>query len=108
MNWQKDVEMRAPGAATLPPPAMIEETGWDLLLALHSNPVGSLDKLAAMMSVDRAALGRWLVWLEDRRFVAGSRNRITGELRAVLTAGGRKLLDRYLSATAELDARAHH
>src|SRR4051794_12624812 len=46
-EWQKDLQMRAPLAAAFLPPAMVEETGWDILLALYSDRRSelSLDKL---------------------------------------------------------------
>jgi hypothetical protein len=96
-------------AATLPP-AMLEETGWDILLALHAHPARALspEKLGALASVNPMVMGQWLSLLEDRRFVAGARDERSGELRAVLTSGGRELLDRYLSATMDLQARTHH
>jgi hypothetical protein len=108
-EWQKDIAIHAPAAAASLPPAMVEETGWDILLALHSDPAGELglDKLGAIISVPQMAMGEWLSWLEDRRLVAGASDGRTGELRAVLTPGGRELLDRYLSAASDLQARTH-
>jgi predicted AAA+ superfamily ATPase len=89
---------------------MLEETGWDILLALLSDPAGklNLEKLASLVSVRPITLGSWLSWLEDRRLLAGVVDEVTGEVRAMLTTGGRLLLDRYLSATIELEARTHH
>jgi DNA-binding transcriptional ArsR family regulator len=109
-DWQKDLAIGRPLAAVLPPPAMLEETGWDILLALHSDPQSelSLKKLGAIVSVPQLVMDEWLSWLEDRRLVAGARDRRSGELRAVLTPGGRELLDRYLSAATDLQARTHH
>ena len=108
-DWQKDLDIRSPLAAAVLPPAMVDETGWDILLALHSNPRNrlNLEKLASLVSVHRTIMGQWLSWLEDRRLVAGAQDHLTGELRAVLTPGGRDLLDRYLSATMDLQAQTH-
>jgi hypothetical protein len=109
-NWQRDIEFHSPaGTAFLPPPT-IEETGWDILLALRSdrNRDLSLDKLAAVVSAHEMIIGRWLSWLEDRRLIGAERSRSTGELRAVLTPSGRDLLDRYLSALGDFEAGTHH
>ena len=104
-----DLDIRTPLAATFLPPAMLEETGWDILLALHSGPrVGLiLEKLASLVSVHRIVVDQWLSWLEDRRLVGGARDQLTGELRAVLTPSGRELLDRYLSAAMALQAHTN-
>ena len=92
------------------PPAMIEESAWDILLALHSDRRCdlSLAKLASLVSVTPSALNRWLATLEDRRFITGAKHGFTGELLAVLTLSGRQLLDRYLSASSDLQVGAHH
>jgi hypothetical protein len=110
MNWQRDLRVRTQKASAVPPPGTIGETGWDILLALHSDPASKLtvEKLGAIASVQPLVLGEWLLWLEDRRLVAGARDRRTGEIRAVLTSGGRELLDRYLSATADLRKKTLH
>ena len=36
------------------------------------------------------------------------KHRFTGEIRAILTAAGRALLDRYLSAASDLQVGAYH
>lgn len=107
-NWQKDLEIHGPAAAFLPPPILVE-TGWDILIALRSEQRNglSVEKLAPLVSVHRMVLGQWLSWLEDRRLVTGARDELTGELRVVLTPGGRDLLDRYLSAAMDLQAQTH-
>ena len=109
-DWHRDLEIRTPTAAALLPPAMVEETGWDILLALHSDQRCdlSLDTLAAIASVPRQALGSWLVWLEERRLIAASQHKINGEFRAVLTAAGRDMLDHYLSAVSVLQSDSRH
>jgi len=96
-------------AATFLPPALVDETGWDILLALHGDRTHqlSLDKLASVVSIPRGALDLWLERLERSRLVSGSRNSFTGELRALLTRPGRVLLDRYLASTSEIQAGAH-
>ena len=69
---------------------MIEESAWDILLALHSDRRCdlSLAKLASLVSVTPSALNRWLADLEDRKFITGAKHSFTGELRAVLTPPG--------------------
>ncbi|MGZ8287286.1 MAG: hypothetical protein ACXW27_12735 [Allosphingosinicella sp.] len=99
-----------PSAAILLPPPKIEETAWDILLALHSDRGCELrlDKLARLASVSPSALYHRLERLERRQLVASARHRFGGDLRAVLTPAGRELLDRYLSAATDLRAGAHH
>ena len=96
-------------AIFLPPPT-VEETAWDILLALHSNERRALglDKLAHLASVSLPVLHRWLEQLEQRRLITGIRVGFRDELQAVLTPAGRELLDRYLSAAADLQVGAHH
>ena len=110
VDWQKDLRMSAPAAATFFPPATIEETAWDILLALHSDQGCGLglDKLARLVSVRQPVLDHALALLEQRQLITGARHELTGELRAVLTPAGRALLDRYLSATGDLQVGAHH
>lgn len=99
-----------PSAASFLPPPTVEETAWDILLALHSDQRCELklDKLARLVSVSPSALYRWLELLEKQALVASAKNRFGGDLRAVLTPAGRELLDRYLSAAADLQVGAHH
>jgi DNA-binding MarR family transcriptional regulator len=108
-DWHKDVEIRRPTAAAFLPPPTVEETSWDILLALHSDRRTDLNlgKLAARISVHPAIAGHWLGLLEDRGLVAEAKDPMTGDPRAVLTSAGRELLDRYLAATSDLDARTH-
>jgi DNA-binding MarR family transcriptional regulator len=98
-----------PNVATFMPPPTVEETAWDILLALHSDQGCELklDKLARLVSVSPSSLYRWLERLERRELVGSARHVFSGDLRAVLTPDGRKLLDRYLSAAADLQAGAH-
>jgi len=107
---RKDLPMPSPSTVAFLPPAMVEETSWDILLALYWDRRRdlSLDKLASLSSVSGTIIGRWLAGLEQRRLVAGSTDSLTGELRAVLTSAGRELLDRYLSATSDLQVGTHH
>jgi hypothetical protein len=109
-DWVKYLQMPSVPAATNLPPAMVEETGWDILLALHSDRRCdlSLEKLAALASVSETVMGGWLAGLEERHLISGAKDSLTGELRAVLTRCGRELLDRYLSATSDLRVGAHH
>jgi hypothetical protein len=108
-EWQKDMQIRSLTAAASLPPAMVEETGWDILLALHSDRRGELglDKLGSMISVPAKAIRRWLADLEDRELLV-ARQIITGELRAVLTNGARQMLDDYLSASSGLRFGTRH
>lgn len=107
--WPTDVILHSPSATTCLPPATIEETAWDILLALHSDERGELglDKLARVASVSESVLDRWLVLLEQRKLIAWARHGCTDELRSVLTVAARELLDRYWSATTGLKVGAH-
>ena len=101
---QTDVCPRKHTAATLLPPETVEETAWDILLALHADLRCelSLAKLACMVSVPSLEFHQWLAALEERELITGARLGFTQELRAVLTPTGRELIDRYLSATTDL------
>jgi DNA-binding MarR family transcriptional regulator len=107
---RKDLQPRNPTAAAVLPPAMVEETGWDILLVLHSDRRRelSLNKLASLASVSETVMNRWLAGLEQRKLITGSKDSFTGEVRAVLTRAGRELLDRYFSATSDLQVGTHH
>lgn len=109
-EWQMDLSPRRRTAATLLPPALAEETAWDILLALHSDERCelSLDKLASIVSVPLPVLNRWLALLEQRQLITGATHGVAQEIRAMLTAAGRELLDRYLSAASSLQVGAHH
>jgi DNA-binding PadR family transcriptional regulator len=52
-------------------------------------------------------MDRWLAALEERKLITGVRHPSTDELLAALTDKGRELLDRYFSATNELQVAAH-
>jgi len=108
-DLQKNLRLRRETATAILPPAIIEETPWDILLALHSDSQCelSLPKLASLVSVTRPVLDRWLAGLEQRQLITGATHQVTGELRAILTSAGRELLDRYLSATSVLQAGIH-
>ena len=107
---QMDLSPHSLPAAALLPPALIEETAWDILLALYSEEGSafSLDKLGWVVSVPRPVLNKWLSLLEERRLVTGTKHGIEQELRALLTPAGRDLIDRYLSVTSLLQVRTHH
>ena len=107
---QMDLSPRRLTAGASLPPALIEETAWDILLALYSEDGSefSLDKLGWVVSVPRPVLNKWLSLLEERRLVTGTRHGIEQELRALLTPAGRDLIDRYLSVTSVLRVRTHH
>jgi len=106
-GWQKDSTIRSLAVTATLPPAMVEETAWDILLAIYPNNGLSLEKLAPVASVNPIVIGGWLDWLEGRALITGTRDGLTGEVRAALTPGGRELLDRYLSASIDLEARTH-
>jgi hypothetical protein len=60
-----------------------------------------------MVSVPNATIDRWLGALEERKLIAAARHPSSDELHAVLTEMGRGLLDRYFSATKDLQVGAH-
>ena len=107
-DWQTSLRTGDYCAARILPPATVGETGWDILLALHSDRRWRLspEKLASMVSVPAGTLDRWLGALEERKLITGARDPSTDELLAVLTETGGGLLDRYLSATKDLQAGA--
>ena len=109
-EWPKDLQLPSPIAATFLPPAAVEETAWDILLALHSDRRCELGlaKLARLVSVSQPVVDRWLARLEERKLITGAMHGPTHEIRAVLTAAGRELLDRYWSATNGLQVCAPH
>ena len=109
-DWHVNLRPRSSTAVAFLPPATIEETAWDILLALHSDgrcELG-LEKLARLVSVPEQALNAWLALLEEKRLITGVMNEVTREIRAVLTNAGRRLLDRYLSATNDLQGGSRH
>lgn len=108
-DWQTNLRASDYYASRNLPPVTVEETGWDILLALHSDRHCrlTLRTLASMVSVSDATVDRWLGTLEERKLVTGARHPSTNELLAVLTEMGRGLLDRYFSAAKELQAGAH-
>ena len=109
-DWPKDLILHSPTAATFLPPATVEETAWDILLALHSDRSRGLglDRLARLVSVPQPVVDRWLALLEQRGLITGTRHGHTDDVRAVLTPAGRELLDLYWSATSGLQVGAHH
>jgi len=110
MNCDSQKVLHGPTAAAALPPAMVKETGWDILLVLHSDRRCelSLNKLASLASVPEMVMHRWLAGLEQRKLITGTKDSFTGELRAILTSAGRELLDRYLSATSDLRVGTRH
>jgi len=107
-DWQTSLRTGDYRAARILPPATVRETGWDILLALHSDRHRPLSpqKLASMVSVPEGTMDRWLSALEERKLITGARDPSTNELLAVLTETGGGLLDRYLSATKDLQGGA--
>jgi len=108
-DWQTTLRTSDYCTARILPPVTVGETGWDILLALHSdrNRRASPRKLASMVSVPEAAIDRWLGALEESKLITGELHPSTDELLAVLTKQGRGLLDRYFSATKDLQVGAH-
>lgn len=109
-DWHTSLRASTYKAARIVPPATIEETAWDILLALHSDRSCelSLRKLASLASVPEIAMNGWLATLEESELITGARGASTGDLLAVLTCKGRELLDRYFQATNDLQVGAHH
>ena len=107
-DWQMDLTPRSCTAATSQPPALVEETPWDILLALHADEGRKLGlaRLAAVVSAPQPVLNHWLALLEQRHLITGSRNEFEHEVRAVLTPAGRELLGRYLSVASDLQVGA--
>jgi len=108
-DWQTSIRASDYEAARIVPPATLEEAGWDILLALHRDRYCdlTLQKLASVVSLREVEMLRWLASLEQSGLISGVKHRATGELRAMLTAKGRNLLDRYFSATSDLQVGAH-
>lgn len=109
-DWQMDLKPRSRAAASVTPPVTVDETAWDILLTLH-NDNGcelSLEKLARVVSIPDPVLNRRLAELEQGQLITGVKNEVTNELRALLTPEGRRLLDRYLSATTDLQVGTRH
>ena len=109
-DWQTSLRASDYKAARIVPPATVEETGWDILLALHSDRHCELAprKLASIVSASDVVVNDWLATLEERELITGVQHPATGDLLAVLTRKGRELLDRYFSAADDLKVGAHH
>ena len=109
-DWQTSLRASDYEAAKIVPPATLEESGWDILLALHSDRHGDLTlrKLASFASIPEAVMNRWLVTLERRELITAAQHPSTGEFLAMLTRKGRELLDRYFSAARDLQVGDHH
>ena len=109
-DWQTSLRASSYEAARIVPPATLEETGWDILLALHRDRHCdlTLQKLSSVVSVREPVMLRWLATLEQRELITGANHWSTGEIVASLTQKGRELLDRYFSATADLQVGDHH
>ena len=109
-DWQTSLRASAYEAARTVPPASLEETGWDILLALHRDRRTelTLQKLACVVSAHEPVITSWLSSLERRELIRGAHHRSTGELLATLTSKGRDLLDRYFTAASDLQVGASH
>lgn len=105
-DWRREVRLECFDHAEYLPPAMFGEAAWDCLLALHADSRRelSLDRLARLASLSLQSLQRCLVALEREQMVSGELLG-NGEVRAVLTADGRDLLELYLAATHGLQRR---
>lgn len=108
-DWQTSLRASDYEAARIVPPAAVDEQCWDILLALYRDRHFdlTLQKLASVVSVREAEILRWLASLEQHGLIAGVKHRVTGELLARLTAKGRALLERYFSATSDLQVSVH-
>lgn len=102
--WHADLRPSSLTAAAVLPPANLGESAWDVLLILHSDDCcrPTLEKLAALASLSERALNGWLALLEERQLIIRATTEFDPQVRAVLTAKGRALLDGYLSAATEL------
>ena len=109
-DWHTHLRSYDRTAATFLPPATVEETGWDILVVLHSNRGRdpSLRKLGSLVGVPEQAMIRWLATLERRGLITGAQDDATGQIVATLTQKGHDLLDRYFSATSDLQLSTHH
>ena len=109
-DWPKTVQTLGRDAAMCLPPAMVEETNWDILLALHSDPRCelTLTKLASLASVTEPCLNQHLATLEQSKLITGAQDQSTREVRAFLTPAGQTALDQYLSATSDLQVGTRH
>src|SRR4249919_598246 len=60
-DWQMELETRGRPPAMVLPPALVEESAWDILLALHSDEGCklSLDMLGSVVSAPQPALKQW-------------------------------------------------
>jgi hypothetical protein len=108
IHRQSNIEIGAAIASL--PPAMIGETGWDVLLALRADERHqlSLEKLASLVSVPGGVLADWLDWLDDRALVSGSISDFDEQPRVVITRAGRELVDNYLATTSGLQLPVRH
>ncbi len=106
-DWQNDVRTECFARAQFVPPAMFGEAAWDCLLALYADERRGLglDRLAGIASLRWTSLQHWLAELERQQLVTAELRRNNGEVRAVLTRDGRDLLQKYLSATSDLQLR---
>ena len=61
-DWQTSLRASTYQAARTVPPATLEETGWDILLALHRDHHRelTLQTLASLVSAREPVLLRWL------------------------------------------------
>jgi DNA-binding MarR family transcriptional regulator len=105
-DWQTVRQPPFSTVAVFLPPATVDATAWDILLAVHSDPCCELNlhKLAGAVSAPKGLVDRWLAVLEQRQLITRIEHRYTGEIRAALTEIGRELIDIYLSATSTLQA----
>ena len=109
-RWDMGPQPSQASLAICLPPATVDEAAWDILLALHAdrdNCLG-LEPLARLASLPQRAFRLRLALLEERQLITGATDAATGEIRAVLTPAGRALLDRYLSATTDLQVGSVH
>ncbi|MBC9032759.1 hypothetical protein IAG41_10185 [Sphingomonas sp. JC676] len=103
---QIDLGIPRPTPEASVPPANVGETGWDILLALHSSHRHqmSVKRLGSLLSVAPHVMHYWLGWLEDRWLVKAAKDEVNGEVGTILTRHGLEVLDRYLSALNALHA----
>ena len=108
--WQIEVRHHRDDSGAALPPAMVSESAWDILLALHCDHNGGLnvEKVGGMASVSLEILNQWLATLEASELIIALADRVTREVRVMLTSRGRALLNGYLLATCDLQFGTHH
>jgi DNA-binding MarR family transcriptional regulator len=81
-------------------------TEWRLLVVLNSTEALNVGELSEAADLDKAAVSRSLVLLQDRKLISVEQTRTRGRAAiAKLTAEGRKLSEKLLKVSREREAR---